>query len=115
MMDILNAREERYTQILDLINKKIGTILCGKINYPGNNKNTKEAKYAFNILKDVLLNRFKEYIILKKVLSGEDGDSLILVLKLDEVHVKKMAIEIEEKHTIGRIFDIDVYDEQGFN
>ncbi|MCX7951580.1 MAG: citrate lyase holo-[acyl-carrier protein] synthase [Clostridiales bacterium] len=113
MIGILQAREERYEKILELINKKLGTVLCAKINYPGKDKNTYHSKKAFNILKQSLLSLFKENIVLTKDLQGLDGDSLLLVLNLNIVDAKRMSIDVENNHPLGRLFDIDIYNEEG--
>lgn len=113
MIGILEAREERYEKILELINKNLGTVLCAKINYPGRDKNTPHAKKAFEILKQIVLSAFNEKIVLAKVLQGLDGNSLLLVLNLNMIEAKEMSIDIENNHHLGRLFDIDIYDKQG--
>lgn len=113
MIGILQAREERYEQILEIVNKNIGTVLCAKINYPGKNKNTHQAKKAFCVLKQLLLSLFDENIVLTKDLHGLDGDSLILVLNLNMTEAKSTTIQIENSHPLGRLFDIDIYDKEG--
>lgn len=113
MIGILEAREERYEKILELINKNLGTVLCAKINYPGRDKNTPHAKKAFEILKQLLLKSFNEKIVLTKVLHGLDGNSLLLVLNLNMIEAKGISIDLENNHHLGRLFDIDIYDKQG--
>ncbi len=46
-------------------------------------------------------------------LEGADGSSFIISLSKDPKQEKQKAIEIEMKHELGRIFDIDIYDLSG--
>lgn len=110
---ILEDREKRYNIILELIEKHGLPVLCGKINYPGNNKNAKEAKEAFNILLKSIEEVFQSYTIDKVITSGYDGSGVILVLNIESKAAKGKAVAIEENHSIGRIFDIDIYDTDG--
>lgn len=110
---ILEDREKRYNIILELIEKHGLPVLCGKINYPGNNKNTKEAKEAFNMLLKTIEEVFQSYAIDKAITSGYDGNGIILVLNIEPKAAKEKAVAIEENHSIGRIFDIDIYDTDG--
>lgn len=111
---ILEDREKRYEFLCKMIDEYKLTVLCGKINYPSNNKNTLEANKAFYILYNILKERFKEYIRFEKILEGYDGKALINVLDIPLKEAKKISIEIEESHPLGRLFDIDVYDLNGF-
>lgn len=110
MNRILEDREKRFLKVLSLYEKFNLPILVGKINYPGNNKNTLEAIFAFNVLYSLLIEKFKKFIIFSEIDEGFDGKSIIIVLNLDKIKAKKMAVEIEENHQLGRIFDIDVYE-----
>lgn len=111
--DILEDREKRYIEILSLIKLYKLPVICGKINYPGNDKNTPEAQKAFQILKQLLENRVKGESVYKQMLSGEDGSSILLVINLEPMEVKKITVELEVAHPLGRIFDIDVYAGEG--
>ena len=111
--DILEARERRYNLILDIINIYTKPVICGKINYPGNNKNTIEAQKSFEILKKLLLSNFDKDSLYNKNISGADGSAILIATKLDVVEAKQLAIDLENKHPLGRIFDIDIYDLDG--
>ncbi|AOY74934.1 citrate lyase holo-[acyl-carrier protein] synthase [Clostridium formicaceticum] len=113
MKDILQDREERYNTILNLINRYQLPVVCGKINYPGNHKNTVEALKAFEVLRKLLSFRYTEDSVFTEVLSGADGKSLLMVVQLTSLEAKKIAIDIESNHPLGRVFDIDVYKEDG--
>ena len=111
--DILEAREKRYNLILDIINMYKKPVICGKINYPGNNKNTTEAQKAFKVLEKLLLLHFDKDSLYNEKDTGADGSAILITTKLDGVEAKKLAMDLEKKHTLGRIFDIDIYDIDG--
>jgi holo-ACP synthase len=113
MDKILEDREKRYNEILSLINKYRLPIVCGKINYPGTNKNTEESNRAFSILVKQLKRKYGEKMICSVELNGYDGKSFLAALRMEAFEAKKMAIEIEEEHILGRVFDIDIYVDDG--
>ncbi len=110
---ILLDREKRYDRILELIEEFNLPVLCGKINYPGINKNTMESKKAFRNLEDILSLQISHRSVFCEKLDGYDGSSMLMVLKEEPLIAKNMAVLIEEKHPLGRIFDIDVYIKDG--
>lgn len=111
--NILSDREKRYCEILSLINKYGAPVICGKINYPGNDKNTLEAQNAFQILQRLLTEKYTQNSIYTQLLSGDDGSSILIVANMDPLEAKKIAVSLETNHSLGRIFDIDVYVEEG--
>ncbi|MBZ2174030.1 citrate lyase holo-[acyl-carrier protein] synthase [Schnuerera sp. xch1] len=113
--NIFKAREERYKYILKLIERYRLPIICGKINYPGANKNTSAADKIFNMLLDKLYGEFRESIIFSRLLEGYDGKSLIIIVNVDQLTAKKRVVKIEEENRIGRLYDIDVYSLRGIS
>lgn len=109
----MEAREKRYDLILDIINMYKKPVICGKINYPGNNKNAPEAQKAFKVLEKLLLLHFDKDNLYNEKDTGADGSAILITTKLDGVEAKKLAIDLENKHPLGRIFDIDIYDLDG--
>ena len=108
---ILEDREKRYEKILNELKKGAKSVICGKINCPGTNKNTRESLKAFEYLCDIL----KETIIdcEYEVIDGCDGRSIIAAEKKDADELKIKTVQIEENHPLGRVFDIDVYNSEG--
>lgn len=106
---ILEDREKRYNLVIDMINKYGLPMLCGKLNYPGKDKNTPEANIAFEAMLEAVEKAFEPFFLEKMLDSGFDGNSIIAALKLEPDAAKRMAVRIEEEHTLGRIFDIDIY------
>lgn len=110
---LLDDREKRYHEVLALISKHQLPVICGKLNYPGNDKNTIEAQAAFSILVELMSAKFGKHSVKSKILSGYDGKSLLIVTSLAPREAKALSLEIEGNHPLGRIFDIDVYVEGG--
>lgn len=111
--EILADREKRYNKILELIENFNLPVLCGKLNYPGNNKNTAEAKMGFDILIKLISDNYFSFLKHIEILSGFDGPSIIMVLNMNIQQAKRTSILLEETHRLGRIFDIDIYNTQG--
>jgi holo-ACP synthase len=110
---ILMDREKRYNKILNLINEYKMAVVCGKINYPGNNKNTPEVKKAFTVLMKNLKNTYGKWLMHLEILIGNDGPALLMVIDRDVFEAKELALSVEGEEGIGRIFDIDIYKVDG--
>lgn len=109
---ILEDREKRFDRIIELIQEG-KPVLCGKLNYPGEIKNTPEANKGFLILYNLLFEKFSDYIKTKEIIKGYDGNAVLMTLDMEPVSAKEYSIDIEDGHPLGRIFDIDVYLKEG--
>lgn len=109
---ILEDREKRYNKIQEMLEHGL-PVLCGKINYPGNDKNTAESKRAFYALLKTLELNFKNNSLETIYTEGYDGRGIVMLLNMDLITAKKIAVKIEEEHPLGRIFDIDLYHDSG--
>lgn len=112
-IDILNAREERVYLIEELIKNYSLPIICLRINYPGEIKNNDLTSNISRVLKEEVLNIFRDDIKYENFKFTAEGPLLILVVNEDALVVKKKTIELEENHLLGRLGDIDVYDKEG--
>ncbi len=110
-MDILLAREHRNETIKKLMNE-YSVIVSLKGNIPGENKNVVTAKRLMYVidkeLKDILpFNKREDF-------DSVAGDyKLYLMNHVDPIEIKKLAIQLEETHPLGRFVDIDVYTNKG--
>jgi holo-ACP synthase CitX len=110
---ILEAREERADKIDEMIKEYKNPVIVMRVNYPGLNKSN---ELTISIMKD--MNKviseilgFKFYI--KCVTQGAEGPVIYISVSEEVKSLKKIAINIEEKHILGRCLDIDVYDIDG--
>ncbi|PAB60070.1 citrate lyase holo-[acyl-carrier protein] synthase [Anaeromicrobium sediminis] len=110
---ILSDREKRFEDLMDLIHYHKKTLICGRINYPGSDKNNYYALKAFKYLEKLLDNTFTKKISYKGTRQGYDGPSFILILDEEDHIIKEKAMELEHEHVLGRVFDIDVYTKEG--
>jgi len=110
---ILIDRERRYCRILDIQNIYKKPLLVGRINYPGSSKCTPASEACFAQLKLLLGSTFSCEVVHSELLKDLDGETQILVINDDPINIKKKAVELEESHALGRLFDIDVIDMNG--
>lgn len=105
--EIFLDREKRYVFQKKLINKYKKTLLSIKVNHPSNNTITVNIiKSMDNIITDI----FNDEIYLKIFRITLEGPIVIILLNMDEIKAKKVCMEIEDKHMLGRCIDVDVYD-----
>jgi holo-ACP synthase len=115
-IDILNAREDRAFLQENLITKFKLPLLVIRVNYPGINKNNPTTKYISEtiyqeILKNPIFNGDK-VIKIKNVekINSYEGLIFLLSINLSSIEIKKLAINIEINHPLGRLVDLDVID-----
>lgn len=113
MKDILKARENRGIYIRELIDKFNLPIVVITLNTPGYEKCKENYLYAHSVIvKDFVeeLYKYELPIIYSESRLDKDGPEFFLVTDMDSKDLKKIGLEFEEKHLIGRIADIDVQD-----
>ena len=104
--EILDAREFRSERIKQLTTEYPNhSHISFKLNIPGPIKNNDDYHYAFNA-------GIKEVIDVAKVIYNLDtlktGPEAFLISNLSPEDLKLAMIEIEDKHPLGRLFDLDV-------
>lgn len=111
--DILEAREKRI-EFLERITEKYGkTTVTLRVNYPGIEKDNSITRKICEIVDNVINTFFKDKIEYKLKTTSAEGPICIYAIDESPLGVKDMTMEIEDKHTLGRCVDIDVYDENG--
>lgn len=108
--EILDAREKRGIFIEDLINKYKESLISIRVNYPGSNKNNDICSSILEIFDDIINGLYGESIIFRMFETSADGPSLFIIIEEEAASLKRKMMEIEEKHFLGRIIDIDVID-----
>ncbi|QVK21127.1 citrate lyase holo-[acyl-carrier protein] synthase [Mycoplasmatota bacterium] len=101
---ILEAREKRFNLQKELVSEFNMPLVVFRINYPGSKNN-----YIVNTIYNLIdLDWDFEH---KVEINDKEGLVLLGIVDLDSSELKKRMINIEENHPLGRLLDIDVYDE----
>ncbi|MDI9506700.1 MAG: citrate lyase holo-[acyl-carrier protein] synthase [Clostridiales bacterium] len=108
---MLAAREERARLQKALLRRFSKPLICFTLNIPGPLKSDPEICRAFHRGVKLLRNRFT---ILHEALSLLDtGCEAIFVVEGDPVRLKIQCMAIEEADETGRLYDLDVLDNEG--
>jgi len=107
-MEILDAKENRAYLQEELIQKFNLPLLVIRPNYPGLDKNNKTTKYIIETMYELILSKITPTNI-KKIDSFE-GIVYLLNINTSPTELKKMTVDIETIHPLGRLVDIDILD-----
>ena len=111
--EILNCREKRVVIQNEMIRKYKKPVISFTMNIPGPIKTNNEIKKAFNIGKNLILEKLKENnieILEIQELNENTGNELFISTNLLAEKIKNITVVIEESSELGRLFDIDVID-----
>lgn len=108
--EFLIDREKRvYHQEQLMKNNKDKTLVTIRVNYPGIEKSNYITDDIVDIIyKDIILYH-ERYIVYNDKYKNKEGLVCHILFDADFVSIKKLMIDIEEKHPVGRCVDIDVY------
>lgn len=113
---ILQAREDRMIYQKKLIQEYQNTLIAFKLNIPGPEKDGPLYRKIFTnglgLLKDVLKKQ-NVTIIFEKSNLKDTGLEAFLIVDKDAKNIKDICLGIEEKDSLGRIYDFDVIDAFG--
>lgn len=107
-MNIPELRERREEFIKRSIRENKNAMVCIKPNFPGAEKRNIYSNYAsYKIYKELI-----KTVNIIEISHEFEAEGLIFYLRVDELakDLKPKTIEIEIKHDLGRLIDIDVYD-----
>ena len=108
--EFLFDREKRVAYQERLLKEnKNNTLVTIRINYPGIEKSNYITDDIVNTIYNDILTYYKKYIVFKHKYRNKEGIIGHFLFDLDFVNVKKIMINIEEEHILGRCLDIDVY------
>lgn len=111
--EVLEAREERVKKQEALLKRFEIPLLVMRVNYPGLEKDNLLTQNIIESLGDIVCDIFKYSIVCKIIRFTAEGPLLMVSLSGDAKKIKSIAIDIEDKHILGRCVDIDVYDVDG--
>jgi holo-ACP synthase len=113
LRQVLDSRDRRHRQRCSLIKEYNNTIISLLLNIPGHLKDKKEYRdlliEAFTIVEKTLKDK-NISILFKSIKFHNTGPEAIFVVDAQLTETKKMLIQIEDYHELGRLFDFDVYD-----
>ena len=111
--EILNCREKRVVIQNEMIRKYKKPVISFTMNIPGPIKTNNEIKKAFDIGKNLILEKLKENnieILEIQELNENTGNELFISVDSQAEKIKNITVAIEESSELGRLFDIDVID-----
>ncbi|SHJ48544.1 holo-ACP synthase [Clostridium amylolyticum] len=112
--DLLNEREKRVIlqQNIMLVHKK--PLVFIRVNYPGLNKTNPLTEKILKAIDKCVSDVFGNKIRLKIYRITSEGPNITMVIDMEAMEIKKLTIEIEDKNSLGRCVDIDVYNPNTF-
>ena len=111
--EILICREKRVAIQNEMIKKYRNPVISFTMNIPGPIKTNDVIKKAFDIGKNLILEKLKENnieILEIQELDENTGNELFLSVNSLAEKTKNITVAIEEGSELGRLFDIDVID-----
>ena len=116
LADILTCRERRVAYQQHFLSDYNCPVISFCLNIPGPVKTNPELRNVFDAGKNEiikLLNSLRYVIIDSIEFHEKTGDEMIMCIDGNAPLIKKKTTLIEEKHPLGRLFDIDVIDTGG--
>ncbi|MBQ9403555.1 MAG: citrate lyase holo-[Synergistaceae bacterium] len=113
---MLARREVRAREQQIFLAKYNSPLISFSMNIPGPIKTNELIRRAFDIGEILLLDSLAKIhaeILDFRETHEDTGDELLLAVKSTPETLKDIAVNIEETSPIGRVFDIDVIDQQG--
>jgi holo-ACP synthase CitX len=107
----LKHRDERVYLQKSLANKYKRPIVCLRINYPGDMKNNYYSRKINEILIKEIHRKLENEILYQTSFNSLEGPISVFVVNKNCNEIKELCLDIEDSHFLGRLADIDVYDE----
>lgn len=96
-----------------LIKKNKKTLMVVKVTSLLKNKDTYFTKNIVDCIENAINQIFNEKICTRIIrITSSSGPVINMVIDMDAVKTKKMCVEMEDKHILGSIVDILVYDSE---
>lgn len=109
-LELLNSREMRYNRQKKLIEKFNKPIISFMLNIPGEIKRTEDYVKFHKIGIDLIKEIIGEKIILEYYYDEVTGMYYLASIDMDARDLKREMISLEDS-VMGRLFDIDIFDE----
>ncbi|WP_426348144.1 citrate lyase holo-[acyl-carrier protein] synthase [Alloiococcus sp. CFN-8] len=111
--DILKDREWRWEKQRELLDRYRLPLVSLKLNIPGDIKSNSLYIKIINAGINAFLDKIEEKSMEKiwyKCYYKDEGPIFLGVLNIDSFSLKRLTLDIEEKHPLGRLFDFDVWE-----
>ena len=112
--ELLQSREQRWAKQLELINAyPYTTLVCLTVIMPGNVKRNSLSLTVAHAAVEAIQQHFMGNTIDLQKRDLETGYEAYLLTTLPKEKAKHIACQIEDSHPLGRLFDVDVINEEG--
>lgn len=108
--ELLDAREKRVGVIEKLLQRYNTPLLVIRVNYPGLKKTNDLTIAIIEDMTPLICKVLGHRVRGKHLTQGAEGPILYVGVEEEVWALKTMAIDFEEKHSLGRCLDLDVYD-----
>ena len=114
LAELLLSREAKAERQREMQRENKSPLISFTMNIPGPEKTSKVIERAFDVGVSLILDAISDYDILARYEEREKcGPVSLFSLSADARELKKKLTEIEDTHPLGRLFDMDVIDENG--
>lgn len=107
LSEVMNARELRAQKIKQLVESGAPTVVCFTMNMIGDVKATPLSRRAFLMLSNELKNTLNTSSYSLNI--ANTGDEAYFVVPIEPEQTKSIACRFENREFIGRLLDIDVF------
>lgn len=111
--ELLDAREKRADLIEKLLKQYKTPLLVMRVNYPGLKKTNDVTAKIIQAMSALICTVLEDKVCFKSLRQGAEGPIFLAAVEEDVLALKRVAIDLEEKHALGRCVDLDVYDCSG--
>ncbi|MCY6957402.1 citrate lyase holo-[acyl-carrier protein] synthase [Clostridium brassicae] len=108
--DILLDKKNRFKFQESLIKKFNMPLVVVTVNYPGISRYNDITNNIIENIDNIISDIFSFYIHFKVLRITGEGPILTIALDKDPKEIKHTAIQIEDKHILGKCVDIEIYD-----
>ncbi|MEW8974237.1 MAG: citrate lyase holo-[acyl-carrier protein] synthase [Tissierellaceae bacterium] len=110
---ILKSREDRRDRQIELIDRYNMSLISFTLNIPGSIKDSPMYREIHAVGVSAILRELEDGnipVIYKEEIQKITGPEAYIVVDMNPIDLKRIAVKIEEYHPLGRILDIDVFD-----
>ena len=114
LSQLLDARDNRQRRQRQLLQEhSSGTLVVATVVMPGPCKRNEDSLIIARAAVKAIVATFGEAIMWSEQSDLNTGFEGYFVIDVDVQEAKKLCVEIEESHPLGRLFDIDVISSDG--